>query len=620
MMEPRPLERRPGKRDLNGKVYSPDAAGQHDAAAEDEQAGSERSRHLRRQQLSLLARQFARSPYANVIAIAFVAYTAWGHVTPWLIGAWGIALIGVVTARGVYAWRVLRKAPADVDRALFILTWSTFANGLVTGAAAPLFLPSLLFQEQALLTMILVCVAAGGVSTAAAYPRAFYAYVVPTLGPLAAIWALPGAPQNIGIAILLVPFALILVFFVRENQRVIRDSFRIRYENERLLDALAKEREAVLLARDRAEEANRAKSRFLAAASHDLRQPLHALSLYGAALSVRASDAGTREIAGHIDKAIASLSVLLDSLLDISKLDAGAVRPEFKQIDISTMLDRIEANFRPIAQEKGLEFTVARAAVEVETDGVLLERIVRNLVDNAFKYTKSGSVAIRTEISNHAVCVTVRDTGPGIPLDEREHIFEEFYQIENPERDREQGLGLGLAIVRRLAGLLGATLHVESEPGHGSAFSVTLPRATGHAATVTATVQDKAVDAGIPKGLLVLVIDDEAAVRMGMRALLESWGCRVRACRAYDEAARIVDEGGPPVGLVIADFRLREHESGIEAVRHLRERLGNVPALLVTGDTASERVREAQASGLPVLYKPVPAERLMQTMVSLLRR
>ena len=310
----------------------------------------------------------------------------------------------------------------------------------------------------------------------------------------------------------------------------------------------------------------------------------------------------------------------MDSLLDISKLDAGAVRPEPQRMSVKVLIERIEADYRPVAREKGLEFRVAPVDVEVRSDPVLLGRVVRNLVDNAFKYTRAGSVTLSAELDETTVRIAVRDTGPGIPESERERIFEEFYQVGNPERDRAEGLGLGLAIVRRLARLLGLRLKLKSEPGRGSTFSVRLarlPAANGMATEPAAAV---ATEAAALEGAHVLVIEDEPAGRIGMRSLLELWGCHVAACGGVVEAERLLDEYALDVDLIVADFRLRQHENGIDTVRRLRARLGDVPALLVTGDTAPERLREAQASGLPLLHKPVSAEKLKETMLAALQR
>jgi len=252
----------------------------------------------------------------------------------------------------------------------------------------------------------------------------------------------------------------------------------------------------------------------------------------------------------------------------------------------------------------------------VSTDPVLLERLVRNLADNAFKYTAAGGVTLRGELAGATVRIAVRDSGAGIPVAERERIFEEFYQIGNPERDRSQGLGLGLAIVRRLAQLLGLQITVESEPGCGSTFTVTVPLAAEKPASRHAPAAPPGAH-GLA-GTQVLIIDDEPEVRTGMQMVLEQLGCRVATCGGYAEAERLLDRQPLDVQLIIADFRLRQNESGIDTVRRLRARLGNVPALLLSGDTAPERLREAQSSGLRLLHKTLSADKLTKSMLAAL--
>jgi signal transduction histidine kinase len=368
------------------------------------------------------------------------------------------------------------------------------------------------------------------------------------------------------------------------------------------------------------EIAGRQKSRFLAAASHDLRQPLHALSLYTAALKLKAASGATGEIVAHIDTAVDSLSALVESLLDISRLDAGVVQVEAQSVSVLALLQRIEANYRPVAQEKGLQLRVEGADALVHSDPVLLERLLRNLVDNAVKYTATGSVTLHAEVHGPAVRIMVRDTGPGIPAAERERVFEEFYQIGNPERDRARGLGLGLAIVRRLAQLLGVEVKLESEPGRGATFMVSVPLAADARAALRAPAATVASSSRGLAGARILVIDDEPEVRGGMLMLLEHLGCRVAACGGYDEAEQLLNRQALGVDLIIADFRLRQNESGIDTVRRLRARLGNVPVLLLTGDTAPDRLREAQASGLRLLYKPISPKVLTESMLAALQR
>ncbi len=262
--------------------------------------------------------------------------------------------------------------------------------------------------------------------------------------------------------------------------RALNEAERSNVELERLVDeksaALTAQLERTREARDAAEAADRAKSRFLAAASHDLRQPLHALGLFAAKLPEHVQDAEGARLADRMRHSVESLESLLSSLLDISRLDAGAIEPRPQAIALDALLDRLAGDFAPVALERGLKLAVVRTRLVVRSDPVLLERIARNLVDNALKHTRRGGVVVGARRRGSRVAIEVHDSGPGIPAEERERVFEEFYQIGNPERDRSRGLGLGLAIVRRLAGLLGHRIEVDSEPGRGSVFRVIVER------------------------------------------------------------------------------------------------------------------------------------------------
>jgi two-component sensor histidine kinase/CheY-like chemotaxis protein len=365
---------------------------------------------------------------------------------------------------------------------------------------------------------------------------------------------------------------------------------------------------------------NRAKSRFLAAASHDLRQPLHTVSLFSAALALQKTDPRSQQLGREIGNAIQSLGSLLDALLDISKLDADAVRPEPTRVALEKFLARIASDLRPVAVEKGLCLEVdANEHVPIETDIVLFERIVRNLADNALKYTTSGGLRLEARQSGGRAMLVVADTGQGIPREEQEHVFEEFYQLSNPERDRARGIGLGLAIVRRLTNLLSIQLTMDSEVGRGTRFVLSLPLAMPQAAdpdgapSLAAAPEDVAL-----REARVLVVDDETSVREGMRSLLETWGPRGYSRRRDRRGAGKAERHAagphhrrPP--------RLRGRETGIELLRRARKLAGDVPALLITGDTAAQLQGEAQEMGIALLHKPVSEQALRRAIAQVLR-
>lgn len=387
---------------------------------------------------------------------------------------------------------------------------------------------------------------------------------------------------------------------------------------ESLETALTVEKIAAERARDQAEAASRAKSRFLAAASHDLRQPMHALSLFAATLVERLRYPEVRNIADQMQASIITLTSLFDSLLDISKLDAGTIQARVVSFRLQDLLDNVRRDFTGKAVHKGIRFHVVDSRVVVRSDPLLLERIVRNLAANAVNYTERGGVVIGARRRGKLVRIEVWDSGPGIPEEEQQRVFEEFYQIANPERDRSKGLGLGLAIVKRLAELLHHPIDVRSKPGRGACFAVTVPRGVLR--------QTDAADAGAPAPeflrasaeRVVVLIEDERIIREATQTLLSDWGCKVIASATAEDAVSQLTALGRTPDLIIADYRLAGGRTGIDAIHTVQEATGSaVPAVLITGDAAADHLKRAREHGYPVLHKPVPPAKLRALVASI---
>ncbi len=357
------------------------------------------------------------------------------------------------------------------------------------------------------------------------------------------------------------------------------------------------------------ELANQARSRFLRAASHDLRQPMHALGLFVAQFNERVRDPQTRRIAEQAGVAVSALQELIDAILDISRLDAGVIAPEVVDFGINTLLARLDTAFAPNAAEKGLRWRVIPSRLCVRSDPVLLERILLNLAANAVRYTGRGGIAIGCRRRGERVRIQVWDTGIGIPPEQQEAIFQEFYQLANPGQDRWRGLGLGLAIAARLARLLGGRIEVASRPGKGSLFTLEVPRGRRPAIQMRTALARGANDS--LWGAFLLVVDDDALVRDAMGSLLRQWGCEVAVAANTEEAVTALDRAERLPDALLCDYRLPGEETGISVIRRLREVAGTeIPAALVSGDTAPESVREAKASGYPVLPKPLAPAKL----------
>lgn len=362
------------------------------------------------------------------------------------------------------------------------------------------------------------------------------------------------------------------------------------------------------------EAANLAKSRFLAVASHDLRQPLHALNLFVSQLHAEPDPVERARLTAQVDAAVTAMNDLFNALLDISRLDAGALAPEVADFALAHTLRRIETTFASAASEKGLRLRVAPSAAWVKSDPILLERILLNLVSNAVRYTDRGGILVGARRRGRQVHIEVRDTGLGIPPDQTQKIFGEFYRIGSPDRNRRGGLGLGLAIVERLCRLLGHSISCASAPGRGSCFAVSVPRISPQRSTEKAPATRAIADPAT--GRLVVVIDDDALVLDGMRGMLRSWGCYVVAAESDGAALASLDGDDRRPDLIISDYRLGGGDTGIEAVERLRSAFdAPIPAFLISGDTAPECLNEARAHGFHLLHKPV-APMALRAMVN----
>lgn len=370
--------------------------------------------------------------------------------------------------------------------------------------------------------------------------------------------------------------------------------------------------DALRAAHAEAERANRAKSRFLAAASHDLRQPLQAINMFVGALKSTATGPENEEIIAAIEDSLRVTNSLLDSLLDVSRLDAGVLEPKPQAMAIGDLLDRMELEFAGPAAEKDIDLRVVASSAFVRSDPILLDRVVRNLVSNAVRYTRHGRILVGCRRRGTTLRLEVWDTGIGIPADKLEVIFEEFYQIGNPERDRTRGLGLGLAIVDRMAKLLGHRIDLRSEPGRGSMFAVELPIVTG---TVPEEPSETATRDRLA-GALLVAIDDEPAQLRAMTEVLRRWGCEVLAATSTAEAiTEMPKRGGRIPDAIVADYRLRDGATGAEAILAIRAALNRqIPGIILTGDIEPTRLRQVKASGFALLHKPIDADRLRHAL------
>lgn len=380
--------------------------------------------------------------------------------------------------------------------------------------------------------------------------------------------------------------------------------------NQRLMTQL----DELSLRKEEAERANTAKTRFLAAASHDLRQPMHSISLLIGVLRTRLADPAQIDLADKVQSSVTTMENLFGNLLDISKLDAGAVHPHIEDVDLGWLLERAVETWLPQAQEKGLSLRLRHGRWVVRGDATLLERIVGNLLANAIRYTRSGGVLVGCRRRGEQCELQIWDTGPGIAEEHREAIFEEFFRIGAPGTGQEKGLGLGLSIVQRCVHMLGYSIAVQSREGRGSVFKVTLPLAAGtmapHATNSTMDSPPQALE-----GNFIVVIDDEATNREAVRDGLLGAGCHVVIASSGDDALTQLQAHLRTPDLILTDFQLGASGDGLDVIRRLRAHYDEeIPALVVTANTDTRLVAEATALGAGLLHKPVGLQRLLMAL------
>ncbi|MCB1829024.1 MAG: PAS domain S-box protein [Gammaproteobacteria bacterium] len=405
------------------------------------------------------------------------------------------------------------------------------------------------------------------------------------------------------------------------EQKVESQTRALKQSNERLKQDIASRKileGELYAAKELAERASLAKTRFLAAANHDLRQPLQAFSLLISALLLTPLDDRAAQIAKDMRSTLQVMETLLNSLLDISKLDAGVFQPDLRHFAVRPFLQELRNQFRTIAEEQGTRIRLFPSEAIIYTDPSLLARIVQNLISNAVRHTPGGKVLIGCRRAGEYLRLEVWDQGEGIPADQLEIIFEEFYQLGNPARNRNQGLGLGLAIAKRMADLLKLRLHARSRLERGSVFSVTVPLGSGAGDfPPQQVIPDSVIGIGC-FGTLLLVDDDEHVVKASTK-LLELWGYRVLPAADAIQALALCKHHGAAIEMALLDYRLPDGWTGVRLAAKIREVLGrNLPSLLLTGDTSAQQLQDVYSSGLPLLHKPIDPDELHRHIAAVL--
>lgn len=534
------------------------------------------------------------------------------------------ALLTTAVSVGCLLVRKVLPPPDDVARvARYAQAVRVMAAllGCCRGAMAPWLMDAAHPESITLVLGMSAGMSSGGLAVfAPSWPVAM-AYWVCSVLPVAITLLDLGGAVNVTLGLGVLIYLWAMTVFSYHTSRMALRSITLRFENEGLIQRLRDQTERAMAARqiaedalDEAEEANRAKTVFLASASHDLRQPLHALTLTLATLGRTPLTPRQQQLLAHASASADAAGEMLHTLLDFAKIDAGVVRPAPQPFALQGTFDKLSREFTPLADAKGLGWRARPTGCAAYADPALVEVVLRNLLLNAVRYTERGRVLLAARSQGPHVAIEVWDTGIGIPEAEQPHVFKAFHQVDNPERDRHKGLGLGLSIVDGLARAMGAEVDLRSRLGRGSVFRLILPATAASMAAMPPVMPVCDL-----RGLRVLLVDDDEPVRQALGDLLTDCGCWCEAVDSQEAALHLLRGFTPEVLLV--DYRLRAHRNGVQAVEAIRAELGRaVPAILVTGDTAPERLREAHASGLTLLHKPVPAGQLLTALQAVLTR
>lgn len=554
---------------------------------------------------SMLSTGLATSVSATVVALLLAREVPAARLAAWAAVAWVIGL----TRSGLALW--FRRSPRTDDATRRFLPIYAAVMALAAANWGVLILVSGLSTSpfvNGLIVLVICGMMAAGAQQIAMTPNVFRTSVVLSLLPICTHMILSDDPVLRGFFVMTVAHVLAMLSAVRRNNTAAREAIALRFENQDLVRALTEEKAREAAAREAAERASREKSRFLAAASHDVRQPLHALGLFVDALKAQPLAPQAERVVSSMEQAHASLASLHEGLLDVSRLDAGAIVARPEDIRARELVERIVLEARPRATEKGLALRTVVADVTLRTDPELLLRILRNLIANAITYTHEGRVVLAVRRRGDTALVQVWDTGIGIPESELGRIFDELHQVGNRARDREQGLGLGLAIVRRLAALLGTEVRVRSTLGRGSVFELVAPLAASPIAARehTPSAASRASEPRVAAGSLALVVDDDALARNAVASTLERWGYEVVAARTVGEAlehARELER----LDLLVTDLWLPDR-SGLELATELAR--SDLACVVTTGSTDPATDALVRAEGFMILHKPVRAAQL----------
>lgn len=557
------------------------------------------------------ARILSPIPFATPLALVFHLEWASRFALVWL-GLFCVAVLFSYVQR-----RMLETRGPLLDHELPAILRGRIRDLLLLGAMwglAPWMLGAHLGAPQLILVTVFIMGAVSlGSAIVSTHRQTIAAFSIPAGVGIVSACAWHGGLVGWVLAGCMALYLAMTFKWTSQQADLLEQSLTVRFEKEELARRLAQQVELV-------ESANREKSRFLASASHDLRQPLHAISLFTSVLERSRLDADSAQTVSRLGHSVRLLNQSLDTMLDVSRLDAGAVQPRLQPLRVHELFVSLNHTFSGSAQARGLQIRFrAPGDLTVLSDAQLLTRLLGNLIDNALKYTHTGGVLVAARPGAPAaragqVCFDIIDTGIGIASEHQRLVFDEFFQLANPQRDRSAGLGIGLSIVKRLSSLLDHPVELRSKPARGTRFRVWVDQTRPDQALAVESAPDPAVRTDSTPLRHVLVIDDEPVSREAVAALLSSCGCTVYPASDLQQAQALMQRY--PIEAVVSDFRLPGERNGLDHLLGLRATAPHLRVLLVTGETAPQRIADIKASGIPFLHKPVRAQQLLDALAA----
>lgn len=570
------------------------------------------------QLLRICSRNSARAAIPLMLSILLTSLVLTNKVDAWLLQFWVLASCSVIAVRVVLLRSISPSERLDPFRKRLAATVLTLILGCTIGSVL-YFFPLVGLFERAMLTAILLGLCTASHSTNFGYRPLLLSYIGPLLGTLGVLWIAnidqlmhPALAAAIGVSVLIVGLTLLLngKFMFDVFALSIESSLKLEEQSRHLSDALSLAEQA----KSEAETSSQSKTRFIAAASHDLRQPVHVLNMLGAAIAREELSPRSTEIVESMNIAVTSLSSQLNALLDISELDSGSVKPVIRSVNLSDLAANLRLEMQQLASDKRIELICNLPAdLYVRTDPAMLSQIIRNLCGNAIKYTFSGYVEISATTSPSLVVLSIRDTGIGINDADCGKIFEEFYQVSNPGRDKSRGMGLGLSIVERLIRNLGHTIKLSSCVGEGTNVTISLKRCTEEQIASTETAEPRAVtDVTLPEGFWVHLVEDEDAVQRSVEMFLQSVGCKVTVTASTQSTIAFLTKQAPAA--ILVDLRLQDDDSGLNVVDWVVSKRPELPVAIVTGESLSDGLVAREYPDVLMLQKPVSNNDLLELL------